>query len=201
MIHHLSGRMVELHPTSAVIECAGVGYEVQISLYTFDQLGSAEEVKLFTHAVIREDAHTLYGFSDRSERLLFLALIGVSGVGASTARMVCSAMHPEDARLAIQSGNVDAMKSVKGIGSKTAQRIIVDLQDKLGTSQAFSAVTGASGSMAGQGRNTSREDALMALTTLGFDRTRSGKVLDQILIESTSDLALESLIKKALQLL
>jgi Holliday junction DNA helicase RuvA len=170
-------------------------------VHTFDQLGSEEEVKLFTHAVIREDAHTLYGFSDRSERGLFLALIGVSGVGASTARMVCSAMHPEDARLAIQSGNVEAMKGVKGIGSKTAQRIIVDLQDKLGTAQGAEAATGASGRAGTHVRNTSREDALVALTTLGFDRTRCGKVLDQILIESTSELALESLIKKALQLL
>ena len=148
MIHHLNGRLVEKTPTYAVIECGGVGYQVHISLTTFERIGSNENIVLHTHMVVREDAQLLYGFSHPEERELFLLLIGVSGVGANTARMVLSAMDPETARQSIQTGDVDAMKSVKGIGAKTAQRIIIDLQDKVG---AVSASDGCSDALVKEG--------------------------------------------------
>jgi holliday junction DNA helicase RuvA len=196
MIHHLRGRLVEKTPTYAVVECGGVGYQVHISLTTFEQIGSDENIMIHTHLVVREDAQLLYGFAQPEERQLFLALIGVSGVGANTARMVLSAMNADTACQAIQQGDVDAMKRVKGIGAKTAQRIIIDLQDKLGAISVArsNAVSGASGA-----NNKVRQDALIALTTLGFDRARCEKTLDQILGESTESNPVETLIKIALK--
>jgi Holliday junction DNA helicase RuvA len=196
MIHHLRGRLVEKTPTYAVVECAGVGYQVHISLNTFEQLGMDEDILLHTHLVVREDAQLLYGFSHPEERSLFLLLLGVSGVGASTARMILSAMTVDQATQSIQSGDVNAMKSVKGIGAKTAQRIIIDLQDKLG------AIEPASGMSTGAGvgaHNNSRQEALIALTTLGFDRGRCEKTLDQIMKDSPDMVAVEDLIKHALK--
>jgi len=196
MIYHLRGRLAEKTPTYAVVECGGVGYQVHISLNTFEQLGNDENVMLHTHMVVREDAQLLYGFSQPEERSMFLLLLGVSGVGASTARMILSAMNVDQAAQAIQSGDVDAMKSVKGIGAKTAQRIIIDLQDKLGAidAPAMPAARGAQG-----GHNNSRQEALIALTTLGFDRTRCEKTLDQIMKDSPDMTAVEDLIKHALK--
>jgi Holliday junction DNA helicase RuvA len=196
MIHHLRGRLVEKTPTYAVVECGGVGYQVHISLTTYEQIGSDENIMIHTHLVVREDAQLLYGFAQPEERQLFLALIGVSGVGANTARMVLSAMNADTACQAIQQGDVDAMKRVKGIGAKTAQRIIIDLQDKLGAISVAgsNAVSGASGA-----NNKVRQDALIALTTLGFDRARCEKTLDQILGESTESNPVETLIKIALK--
>lgn len=196
MIHHLRGRLVEKTPTYAVIECSGVGYQVHISLHTFQQLGDDENAMLHTHLVVREDAQLLYGFAQPEERELFLMLLGVSGVGANTARMILSAMDPETARSAIQNGDVNAMKSVKGIGAKTAQRIIIDLQDKLG---ALSSAGSGSAPLGGAPSNNSRHDALVALTTLGFDRGRCEKTLDQIVKESPEVDAVEDLIKYALK--
>ena len=196
MIHHLNGRMVEKTPTYAVIECGGVGYQVHISLTTFERIGSEEHVLLHTHLVVREDAQLLYGFSHPEERELFLLLIGVSGVGANTARLILSAMDPDTARQSIQLGDVDAMKAVKGIGAKTAQRIIIDLQDKVGASNGVDP-SGKSPSL--NVHNNVRQDALIALTTLGFDRSRCEKTLDQILSESNETMAVESLIKSALK--
>lgn len=193
MIHHLRGRLVEKQPTHAIVECGGVGYLVHISLTTFERLGTGEDITLLTHMVVREDAQLLYGFADAAERELFLALLGVSGVGASTARMILSAMDAGTATAAIQSGDVAAMKAVKGIGAKTAQRIIVDLQDRLGASPA------AVGKMAPAGHNNARTDALTALTTLGFDRARCEQTLDAIISESSADLPVEGLIKLALK--
>jgi Holliday junction DNA helicase RuvA len=196
MIHHLRGRLVEKTPTYAVIECAGVGYQVHISLHTFQQLGQEESVLLHTHLVVREDAQLLYGFAHPEERELFLMLLGVSGVGANTARMILSSMDPNSARNAIQQGDVNAMKSVKGIGAQTAQRIIIDLQDKVGAlssaDASFLSTVKASG-------NNSRQDALVALTTLGFDRNRCEKTLDQILKDSPALDTVEDLIKHALK--
>ena len=195
MIHHLRGRLVEKQPTHAVVECGGVGYLVHISLTTFERLGGGEEVKLLTHLVVREDAQILFGFADAEERELFLALLGVSGVGASTARMILSAMDASTARAAIQSGDVNAMKAVKGIGAKTAQRIIVDLQDRLGNETPGGSVR----KVAGDGRNNARTDALTALTTLGFERARCERTLDTIISESSAALPVEGLIKLALK--
>jgi len=196
MIHHLRGRLVEKTPTYAVIECGGVGYQVHISLNTYEQLGSDEGVMLHTPLVVREDAQLLYGFAQPEERELFLLLLGVSGVGASTARMILSAMTVEQATASIQSGDVNAMKSVKGIGAKTAQRIIIDLQDKVGASGSAQSVPSGANSI---GHNNSRQEALIALTTLGFDRGRCEKTLDQILKETPDMAAVEDLIKHALK--
>lgn len=196
MIHHLHGRLVEKHPTYVVVECGGVGYYVAISLTTFDQLGDNELVKIHTHMVVREDAQLLFGFASEEERTLFLLLVGVNGVGANTARLILSAMDPATASLAIASGDVDAMKRVKGIGAKTAQRIIVDLQDKV--MDAGSAGSGPSGTSQ-VSNNTIKNDALGALTSLGFDKTKCNKVLDHLMTTMGNSATLEGLIKAALR--
>ena len=131
MIAHIQGRLVELNPAYAVIECNGVGYILNISLNTYSKLGDSESCKLYSHLVVKEDSHTLYGFHSKLERKIFRLLISVSGVGASTARVILSSMLPEEIRDAIVSEDVVLIKSVKGIGAKTAQRIILDLKDKM----------------------------------------------------------------------
>lgn len=196
MIHHLHGRLVEKHPTYAVVECGGVGYMLAISLTTYDRLGDDELVHILTHMVVREDAQLLYGFATESERQLFLLLIGVNGVGANTARLILSAMEPEAAESAIASGDVDAMKRVKGIGAKTAQRIIVDLQDKVG---AASTGTASGGTISSGAHNTIKADALGALTSLGFDKAKCNKVLDELLKKEGNSATIEGLIKSALR--
>lgn len=194
MIHHLNGRLIEKSPTHAVIECAGVGYFVNISLHTYSALGDDENVRLLTHLVVREDAHTLYGFHQEDERAVFLKLISVSGVGASTGRMIISSMSPDEVKTAILSGDVKAIQNVKGIGAKTAQRIIVDLQDKIGE------VSGG-GEIISLGGNTAKLEALSALSSLGFDNTKANKTLESILKQHGTDLSVEALIKMALKLM
>ena len=195
MIHHLHGRLVEKHPTHVIIDCSGVGYLVLISLTTYETIPDQEDIFLHTHLVVREDAHTLYGFATVEERKLFLLLIGVSGVGANTARMILSAMDSSTAVEVISSGDVDSMKKVKGIGAKTASRIIIDLQDKVGVA------TGASGTLSeiSSPHNTIKNEALLALTSLGFDKKRVDKALDGIIQRSEGVLSLEVLIKLALK--
>lgn len=195
MIHHLHGRLVEKHPTHVVIDCGGVGYMVLISLTTFESIPNKEDLFLHTHLVVREDAQTLYGFATVEERKLFLLLVGVSGVGANTARMILSAMDSATASEVIASGDVDSMKKVKGIGAKTASRIIIDLQDKVGVD------TGSTGTLSEMSspHNTSKKEALSALTSLGFDKKRVEKVLDVIIQRSEGAIALEGLIKQALK--
>lgn len=195
MIHHLHGRLVEKHPTHVIIDCSGVGYLVLISLTTYETIPDQEDIFLHTHLVVREDAHTLYGFATVEERKLFLLLIGVSGVGANTARMILSAMDSSTAVEVISSGDVDSMKKVKGIGAKTASRIIIDLQDKVGVA------TGASGTLSeiSSPHNTIKNEALLALTSLGFDNKRVDKALDGIIQRSEGALSLEVLIKLALK--
>lgn len=194
MIEYIQGRLVEKYPTHAVIDCAGVGYLLNITLNTFGQLGDSENCKLFAHQVIREDAHLLYGFSSREERTLFLHLISVSGVGASTARMILSAMTPAETQRAILEGDVNALKAIKGIGAKSAQRLIVDLRDKLGKSEILGEIPlGAS--------NTTKEEALSALLALGFDKKSAEKALLKAVAEAGDDYTLEGLIKNALKYL
>ena len=195
MIHHLNGRLIEKHPTHIVIECGGVGYLVSISLTTFEALPDDETLFLNIHMVVREDSQTLYGFATKEERSLFLLLISVSGVGANTARLILSAMDSATASEVIASGDVDAMKKVKGIGAKTAQRIIIDLRDKVGVSTGGG---GAKSEISFQ-HNTLKNEALIALTTLGFDQSRVEKTLEQILDKADNDYSLEALIKQALQ--
>lgn len=195
MIYHLNGRLIEKHPTHIVIECGGVGYLVSISLTTFEALPDDETLFLNIHMVVREDSQTLYGFATKEERSMFLLLISVSGVGANTARLILSAMDSATASEVIASGDVDAMKKVKGIGAKTAQRIIIDLRDKVGVSTGG----GEAKSEISFQHNTVKNEALMALTTLGFDKSRVEKTLEQILDKADNDYSLEALIKQALQ--
>jgi len=205
MIHHLSGQIVELTPTHAVVECGGVGYFVHLSLHTSSALAGKTEAKVLIHAVYREDAQLLFGFSEDTERRLFVMLTSVSGVGAQTARMILSGMGPADLVQVITQGDVAALKAVKGIGAKTAQRILVDLQDKMGKDPSFEGgMQSAGGSLAGDAQkesgrrdNTGRTDALAALCNLGFDRKRVDTVIDQLMAEGMT--TVEELVRAALK--
>lgn len=191
MIHHLKGQLIEKNPTNVVIDCNGVGYFVHISLHTYALLPTSEAVHLYTHLQVKEDSHTLYGFREKSEREIFRLLISVSGVGASTARTMLSSLDPRQIMDAIASGDVATIQSIKGIGAKTAQRVILDLKDKI------LKVFGLDEVSAPQS-NTSREEALSALETLGYTRKQSEKVIDKI-IKTTPDATVETLIKLALK--
>lgn len=192
MIHHIKGRLVEKAPTHAVVEAGGVGYFLNISLITFSKLGNDENCTLYTHLSIKEDAHTLYGFAEKSEREIFRQLISVNGVGASTARVMLSSMTADEITAAIVTGDVDALKSIKGIGAKSAQRIIVDLKDKLGK------VEGIEQNILTFANNTVRDEALSALLALGFTKNSVEKVLNKVL-KAQPELDLEGLIKEALK--
>lgn len=191
MIHHLKGQLVEKHPTHIVIDCNGVGYLVNISLHTFSQLPNAEAISLYTHLQVKEDSHTLYGFAEKNEREIFRMLISVSGIGTSTARTMLSSLEPAQVKQAIATADVATIQSVKGIGAKTAQRVIIDLKDKI------LKVAEGDEVFVPQG-NTVKEEALSALETLGFVRKQAEKVIDKILKETTSP-TVESLIKSALK--
>jgi len=193
MIDYITGTVTELNPAFAVVECNGIGYGINISLNTFSALEKDTSCRILIHEAIREDAHLLYGFATADERDLFRQLITVSGVGAGTARMMLSSVTPSDLREAIISGNVVILKGVKGIGLKTAQRIIVDLKDKIGK-QAVS------GEILAFSDNTAREEALSALVMLGFARSSVLKVIDNILRENKK-LQVEEIVRKALKLL
>jgi len=192
MIHHIKGRLVEKAPTHAVVEAGGVGYFLNISLITFSKLGNEENCTLYTHLSIKEDAHTLYGFAEKSEREIFRQLISVNGVGASTARVMLSSLTAEEITTAILTGDETALKSIKGIGLKTAQRIIVDLKDKLGK------VEGVEQNILTFANNTTRDEALSALLALGFTKNSVEKVLNKVL-KSQPELDIEGLIKEALK--
>lgn len=189
MFEYIKGEISELKPTAAVIETGQIGFTLNISLNTYAKIEGQSSAKLFIHEVIREDAFTLYGFAEKEERDIFLLLISVSGVGANTARTILSSFSVAELEAIICSGNVNQLKGVKGIGLKTAQRIIVDLKDKVGKSESDELFLS---------ENNYREEALTALTVLGFLRSNSEKVLDKILIESPA-LPLEKLIKEALK--
>jgi Holliday junction DNA helicase RuvA len=191
MITQIRGRLVEKNPTYVVVDCSGVGYLLHISLQTFSSLGDEEAILLYTHLAIREDAHTLYGFISKTEREVFRLLISVSGVGPSIARTMLSSMTSEEIQNAIASENVRLIQSVKGIGAKTAQRVIVDLKDKIMKTFDIDEVSV-------QTNNTNKEEALSALEVLGFNRKQSEKVVSAILKESP-EATVELLIKKALK--
>ncbi len=190
MITQLIGRLVEKSPTEVVIDCNGVGYLVHISLHTYSQLSRDENIKLFTHLQVKEDSHTLFGFFTTIERAVFQQLISVSGIGASTARAMLSSLEPQQIQRAIVSEDLATIKSVKGIGLKTAQRVLIELKDKMlnlfegEQIQAFS-------------NNTIKEEALSALEVLGYSRKQSEKVIDNV-IQSSPDSTVETLIKAAL---
>lgn len=191
MIAHLQGRLVEKTPTDVVIDCNGVGYHVNISLHTFSLLPDSENIKLLTFLQIKEDAHTLFGFVEKAERELFKLLISVSGVGAGTARTMLSSLEPKQIINAIASGDVPTIQSIKGIGGKTAQRVILDLKDKVLKVYDLDEVSVA-------GYNTNKEEALSALEVLGFNKKLAEKAIDKI-IKDTPAATVESLIKQALK--
>ena len=191
MIAQIKGRLIEKTPTYVVIDCNGVGYQLNISLNTYSKIGSEENCLLFAHYVVREDAHLLYGFKEKSERELFRQLITVSGVGSSTAIMILSSLSPDETTSAIISGNVNTLKGVKGIGLKTAERIIIDLRDKVGKSEGAELFSMGS-------NNTIKEEALSALVMLGFSKMPAEKALTKIMTE-TPNLTVEELIKRTLR--
>lgn len=187
----IQGSVASLSPTAAIIEQGGIGYCIQISLHSYSQIREMKSVQLLIHEIIREDTHDLYGFFTSSERELFRQLISVSGVGANTSRMMLSSLSPEEISQAIMRDDVILLKTIKGIGAKTAQRIIIDLRDKLG--QMEESLQFLSGS-----DNTVRDEALSALTMLGFGKTITSKVLDKLL-SGKGDWEVEELIKAALK--
>tara|TARA_B100000530_G_C15926911_1_gene475289 strand:- start:930 stop:1511 length:582 start_codon:yes stop_codon:yes gene_type:complete len=190
MITQLKGQLIEKYPTHLVIDCQGVGYEVNISLHTFGQLKNQDNIKIYTHLQIREDAHLLYGFITEIERAVFRLLISVSGVGTSIARTMLSSLTPEDVQNAIVSEDLNKIKSVKGIGLKTAQRLIIELKDKVKNLYGIDQIHTKS-------NNTTKEETLSALEVLGYNRRTSEKVVDN-LIQSDPERSIETLIKLAL---
>lgn len=191
MITHIQGRLVEKNPTDVVVEASGVGYLLNISLHTYSKIPDSENVKLFTHLQVREDAHTLFGFVEKMEREVFRLLISVSGIGASIARTMLSSMSPQQVTEAIASGDVATIQSVKGIGAKTAQRVIIDLKDKILKTYDMDEVSISQ-------NNTNKNEALSALDVLGFTRKQTERLVDKI-INSQPEIAIEEIIKQALK--
>jgi len=191
MIAHLQGKLVEKTPTEVVIDCGGVGYHVNISLHTYSLLPQTETIRLFTYLQIKEDAHTLFGFVEKSEREIFKMLLSVSGIGASIARTMLSSLEPKQIIQALAVGDIAAIQSIKGIGNKTAQRAILDLKDKVLKVYDLDEVSMTA-------NNTNKDEALSALEVLGFNKKLAEKVVDKI-AASNPDASVESLIKQALK--
>ena len=191
MITHLKGKLVEKSPTNVVIEVNGIGYWINISLTTFSQIPDNENIKLYTHLQIKEDSHSLYGFYTKKEREIFRLLISVSGVGTSTARTMLSSLDPQQVVEAISSNNVSIVQSVKGIGSKTAQRLIIELRDKILKIYDLDETYVNS-------NNTTREEALSALEVLGINKKSSERLVD-IIIKENQDISVEEIIKETLK--
>ena len=190
MITQLKGRMIEKSPTEIVIDWNGVGYLVNISLNTFSKLSDSESISLYTHLQVKEDSHTLFGFFEKTERNLFRQLISVSGIGASTARTMLSSLTPGEIQSAIVSGNVSVIQSVKGIGLKTAQRVIIDLKDKV-------SLISENNQFIGNISNTNQDEALSALEVLGYNRKQTSKLIE-MLVNNSPEMSVEELIKGAL---
>jgi Holliday junction DNA helicase RuvA len=192
MYAYIDGKLAFKSPSYVVIDAGGVGYHINISLNTYSKLGDSERCKLFTWLHVKEDAHTLYGFADEGERRLFLHLISVSGIGASTGLMMLSAITPVEIQAAIVKGDVPLIQRIKGIGPKTAQRLVLELQDKLKKD-------GPDTLMAVPANKTVKDEALSALVMLGFSKNAAEKVLDQELNRNSGNLTVEQLIKYALK--
>lgn len=193
MFEYIKGIIIILSPASVVIECNGIGYFIHISLHSYKLFQSKKECQIFIHQIIKEDAHLLFGFADKDERELFRLLISVSGIGANTARMMLSSLSPDEIRSAIMNANVNQLQSIKGIGLKTAQRVILELKEKMSKVGSLHEILTLS-------YNTIKEESLSALITLGFSKTSVEKVIDKILSEQ-KDITVEELIKKALKTL
>lgn len=197
MIEFIKGKLDEVTPTMAIIDCNGIGYGINISLNTFSAIQGKTEIKLFIYEAIREDAHVLYGFATKQERELFLMLITVSGIGGNTARMILSALSPSELCNVISSGNEKLLKMVKGIGLKTAQRIIVELKDKIENIGADNGNGNVSAKTLSIANNEIYEEAVAALTMLGFAQAPTQKVVNAILQEEP-DAQVQKVIKIAL---
>ena len=193
MITYIKGVITFKTPTFIIVETGGIGYHINISLNTYVQIEKLEQVKILTHLQIKEDSHTLYGFADDAARHLLVLLISVSGIGPNTARIVLSSMNPDEVKSAILSENVAAFKQVKGVGPKTAKRIILDLKDKVLKESGDAPLTFSPQD------NRSRDEALSALVALGFSRIQVQKVLNRLLKEQTTPQSVEELIKGALK--
>ncbi|WP_396169606.1 Holliday junction branch migration protein RuvA [Flavobacterium sp.] len=191
MIAHIQGKLVEKTPTEVVIDCNGVGYHVNISLHTYSLLPKTDFVKLFTHLIIKEDSHSLYGFVEKSEKEIFKMLLTVSGIGAGIARTMLSSLEPKQIIQALASGDVGTIQSIKGIGSKTAQRAILDLKEKVLKIYDLDEVSMFQ-------NNTNRDEALSALEVLGFVRKTSEKIVDKV-ISQNPEATVETIIKQALK--
>ncbi len=192
MINHVKGKLTFKSPTHIVVETAGVGYHINISLHTYAQLKDDENVMIYTHLNIREDAHVLYGFFDEMERRLFTHLISVSGIGPNTARMMLSSISPEEIQQAIVQADIPLIQRIKGIGPKSAQRLVLELQDKLKKE-------GSGTLLSAPSNNTTREEALSALVMLGFAKNTAEKAVDQVIKSEGTQLSVERLIKSALK--
>ncbi len=192
MYAYIDGKLTFKGPAYVVIEAGGVGYHINISLNTFSKLGDAERSRLHVWLHVKEDAHTLYGFADEGEKRLFLHLISVSGIGPNTARMMLSSITPEEVQAAIVKGNVSQIQRIKGIGPKSAQRLILELQDKLRKE-------GLDTLSAAPANHSVKDEALSALVMLGFARNAAEKVIDAEISENTGDITVEQLIKSALK--
>ncbi len=190
MITQIKGRLIEKSPTNLVVDCNGIGYDINISLRTYSKIKDKSEIFIFTHLNVKEDSHTLYGFFSTFERDIFRLLISVSGIGASTARSMLSSLDPSNIQKAIVSENVETIKSIKGIGLKTAQRVIIELKDKMFNLYESDEIPDIKS-------NTIKEESLSALEVLGYSRRQSEKVIDNI-IQSSPDSSLEDIIKEAL---
>ncbi|MBN4046910.1 Holliday junction branch migration protein RuvA [bacterium AH-315-P13] len=191
MITHIQGKLIEKNPTNVVIDCNGVGYHLNISLHTYSQIPNQENLKLFTHLHVKEDSHTLYGFSSLSEREIFRLLISVSGIGTNIARTMLSSLTPKQVREGIAIEDVALIQSVKGIGLKTAQRVIIELKDKV-----LKVYDLEEGSISIN--NTNKEEALSALEVLGYTKKQSNLVIDKIIL-ANQDANVETIIKEALK--
>ncbi len=191
MITHIQGKLVEKTPTDVVIDCNGVGYHINISLHTYSLLPKTDFIKLYTHLIIKEDSHSLYGFVEKSEKEIFKMLLTVSGIGAGIARTMLSSLEPKQIINALAVGNVATIQSIKGIGAKTAQRAILDLKDKVLKIYDLDEVSMFQ-------NNTNRDEALSALEVLGFVRKSSEKIVDKVISENP-DATIETIIKQALK--
>lgn len=192
MYAYLHGKFTYKSPTLVYVDVNGIGFEVHISFNSFSHIQNLEEGKLFTHLQVKEDGHVLYGFFDRGEKDMFLLLIGISGVGAATARMMLSSLKPEELSRAIIQGNVKLLESVKGIGKKTAERLVLELRDKMGKQSLDTNLSVHVG-------NSLEQDALNALTALGIPRSQAEQSIQKVILAEPSVLKLEDLIKKALK--
>ena len=192
MINHLNGKLIEKHPTHLIVECGGVGYFVNISLNTFEKIPDREDIKIFIHLSIREDAHVLFGFAEESERVMFRQLVSVSGIGPSTAVLILSALGPSQIKEALLNEEISLLQTIKGIGGKTARRMVVELKDKMEKDTKIQlSITGTQSSL--------KKEALAALQVLGFDRKRIEKTIDRVIQTNPDEPKVETIIKQVLK--